>query len=68
VHGQQKVVAEDEVDLALLHAARVGEREHDDVDDRLSHLDLGALVAFEDVFGHEPVEREEGGDVRHLLR
>ena len=49
---------EDEVDLGRRRPRRRIEGEHDDVDDAVGHLDLGPLVALEDVLGDERVEAE----------
>ena len=60
--GQQEALAEDDVDLVGEDLALVAQREHDDVQRVTGLLDLGALVALEDVLGHQRVQAEQLGE------
>ncbi len=66
--GEEVAETEDEVDLMHDHRLLAVEREQDDVDDPVRRLDLGPLVALEDVLDDERVQSEDLADRFDLLR
>ena len=53
-----KILDEGGIDLVLLDTAFVGQGEHDDMERVAGALDLGPLIAFQDVFGDERLLRQ----------
>ena len=67
VGGQQEPESEHEVDLGDDDLVGVFEVEHHDVHDAVGQLDLGTLVALEDVLDDERMERKERADLLDLV-
>ena len=66
VHGQQEALAEDDVELRRHDRVAIAQVEQHDVDDPVGRLDLGALVALEDVLDDQGVEAERLADLQRL--
>ena len=62
VDRQQEPVAEHDVDLGRDEPRSVGQGEEHQVDDPVGRLDLGPLVALEDVLDDERMQAQRGAD------
>ncbi|CAN5729421.1 hypothetical protein BH24CHL5_BH24CHL5_02590 [soil metagenome] len=67
VGGQHKAPPEHNVHLMADDLALVAQREHDQMEDVFGQLDLGSLVAFEDVFDNQVMQPEHGAQALERL-